>query len=534
MDWIQIVLEMFGGLSIFLYGMYIASKGLEKAASHNLRLFLERVTSNQIYGSIAGIVLAAVLQSSTAAIVMVVGFVNAGLIGLRRALGVVLGSAIGTTFTVQLMAFKITDYALAVVSLGVLFILVSSTSKIKYVGSILLGFGFVFFSLGLMTQSMAPVQDSPAFIQFLLGVADRPLLTFLISTVFTIIIQNSAATIAMAMSLTSTGALELAPAVVIVYGANVGTVVTAIISSLSASKDAKRTAWAHALFKIIGVLLIFPFHAWFVRFIEMFGGDIDRQIANAHTIFNVVNLVVLLPFCNAFSRWMVVLIPDREKHKVRRTCYLDKESIAVPAVALLKVRKELSLMAKKINDQMFAEVPSLLEKGSHEHRKHFEHVESEVDAIYRDVFHYINRINAQDLSIKEAEEGIKLLYINNDLEAIADCLESLANITTKFEDRKKVLSQAQQERLFTLYEEVARSFEQAVKSFVSNDDGSAIKVVRRNPLILRLEKELRYEHFYSGASDSSRTSAAFVDMMNELLRINHHTVNISHTVIGVV
>ena len=531
MEWVtQMIMGVLGGLGIFLYGMYLASEGLRKSASSHLKEFLSKVTKNQLLGSVVGIVLAAVLQSSSAATVMVVGFVNAGLLTLRQAMGVMLGTAIGTTITVQLIAFKITDYALLFIAAGVLIFLVSSTQK-KAVGTILLGFGFVFFGMGIITDAMKPIENNPELSGAFLYLTDNLLITVVIALIFTAIIQNSAATIAIAMTLAVSGSLTLEAAIAIVYGANVGTVVTALISSVNASKDAQRTAVAHAIFKMIGVLFFLPITSFFVSGLQMIGGDIERQIANAHTIFNIVNLIILLPFCNKFADWMVTLLPSKEKLP-KHVKYLDPDSLEVPVVALIQTKKELGSMASLIDQEMLSKFEAMLDEKNPGYRQSVIEYESTIDKIYREIYHYLQDITEQELSEDESMESLKYLYINNELEGISDAVQRMALITIKLEDTHTSLSKSEVEGITQLYNEVVVSFHEALDSFEENDGTKAINVIKRNPLILKTERNLRFLHFNNGDHQSSRLSSIYVDLLSQLLKINHHAFNISQALIG--
>ncbi|RKL65000.1 hypothetical protein CR203_22985 [Salipaludibacillus neizhouensis] len=526
---VQLIMGVLGGLGIFLYGMYIASEGLKKSASSHLKNFLSRVTKNQFLGAFAGMVLAAGLQSSSAATVMVVGFVNAGLLTLRQAMGVMLGSAIGTTVTVQLIAFNITDYALIFIALGVLVFLVSS----KSIGSILLGFGFVFFGMGIITEAMLPIQTNPEFAGAFVYLTDNLIITILIALVFTAIVQNSAATIAIAMTLAASGSLTMEAAIAIVYGANIGTVVTALVSSINASKDAQRTAVAHAIFKVIGVLFFLPLTPILVNVLDMIGGDIERKIAYGHSIFNIVNMLILLPFCNKFADWMVILISIKDKTP-KHIKYLDKGSLEVPTVALIQVRKELGHMAIVLDKKMFHDFYMLLNERNAGHRQSIIQTEKIIDVIYRSNYHYLQKITKKDLSDEESNESLKYLYINNDLEGISDALQQIAHTTIKLETASSSLNEWEINGINELYKEVYKSYSHAVKAFEENDNNIAMEVINRNPMILRREKELRFQHFYHGENESSRLSSIYVDVINDLLRVNHHSVDISHTVIGMV
>ncbi|MBB6449456.1 phosphate:Na+ symporter [Geomicrobium halophilum] len=529
MSWVQVSIQLLGGLAIFLYGMYVASEGLKKSSSHHLKQFLRKVTKNQWYGALAGAVLAAVLQSSTAATVMIVGFVNAGIISLRRAMGVMLGSAVGTTLTVQLIAFAITDYAIVFVILGVTLFFINS--RFRSYGSVVLGFGFVFFGVGLMTEAMEPLRSSEAFVDFLLMISDYPILFVIAAAVFTAIVQNSAATIALALALTSGGPLSLESAVYIVYGANLGTVVTALISSLTTSKDAQRAALAHAIFKAIGVLVFLPFTSLFVQLLPYTGGGAERQIANAHTIFNIVNMLLLLPFCNRFANWMVKVLPDK-KELPKHVKYIDQHSVQFPTVGLLQARKELENMSHRIRHRMFPYLITMIH--DEKVRKMVIEEEQVIDHLYKAIYHHLQRIMEEDLNDKEAEEALKLLYFNNDMERMANIIKDMTRSIAKLDQGRKTLTKWERTKIEELYDEIVPHYDQAIKGFQENNESAAIDVIHTNPKILRLERELRYQHFYQGASSSSTVSVVFSDLMNGMLRIHQHSVNISHTLLGMI
>ena len=344
MEWLMLGIEVFGGLSLFLYGMYLVGEGIKKSAAHHLKNFLTKVTKNQLSSALVGIIMAAVLQSSTAATVMVVGFVNTGIMPMRKALGVVLGAAIGTTFTVQLIAFKITDYALLFVGLGVFLFIVSTKKITKFLGEAVIGFGFINFGTSLIVKSMNLLHDNPHFTNWVASMNNDFIFIVLIAIFVTILLNNSAATIAIAMALASSGMLGLKAGLGVVYGANVGMVVTALIASLYSSKDAQRTAVAHALFKIIGVLYFLPLSDAFVTVLEYMGGNIERKIANAHTFFNIVNLLILLPFCDSFANLMKFVLPEKKGKRPYRS-HLNEEGLQVPTIALMQTQKELGNLA---------------------------------------------------------------------------------------------------------------------------------------------------------------------------------------------
>jgi Na/Pi-cotransporter len=277
---------LLGGLAIFLYGMRLTSTGLEQAAGHRLRGVLARVTDNRLLGLLTGIVVTALIQSSSATTVMVVSFTNAGLMSLGQTLAIILGADVGTTLTVQIIAFSLKEYSLLIIFLG---FLIASLPRRRYrgVGRSVLGFGLIFFGMSLMGNAMDPLRDHSFFREMLLAGSERPVLVLLVATLFTGLIQSSAATIGIALTFAFQGLIDLRTAVPVILGANIGTCVTACLAAIGTRREAQRVAYAHILFKVFAVLLFLPFIGPFTRLVALTSSDLPRQIANAHTFFNV-------------------------------------------------------------------------------------------------------------------------------------------------------------------------------------------------------------------------------------------------------
>jgi phosphate:Na+ symporter len=304
------ILSLFGGAMLILFGMKLAGEGLQRAAGAKLRNFLLTATDNRFKGVGVGAAITALLQSSSATTVMLVGFVGSGLMGLPQTMGVILGADIGTTITVQIIAFKVYDYAIGVVGLGILISFLGRSGRWKDVGQAILGFGFVFFALKILIITFEPVSQNPFMKEFLLGLSKDPFAGIIISAVLTALFQSSAATLGIALTAAHSGILGIEAAVPIVLGANIGTTVTAIVSSLGATVDAKRVAMAHVLFKVIGVLLVLPFLDFFTNLVGHSSPDPARQVAIAHTLFNIGIAVIFLPFTGPFTRFVSALVPQ--------------------------------------------------------------------------------------------------------------------------------------------------------------------------------------------------------------------------------
>ena len=295
MDTIKILIELMGGLGLFIYGMKLMGDGLENAAGEGLKHILEKVTSNRLMGVAVGTIITAVIQSSSATTVMVVGFVNAGLMTLSQALGVIMGANIGTTITAQLVAFKLDQIAPLFVFTGAAVVMFAKAKERIEIGNIILGFGILFTGMGAMTAAMAPISASPQFTSLLLTVGDNWLIGIIAGLAFTALLQSSSATTGILIALASTNGITINLAIPILFGCNIGTCVTAMIASIGTNKTAHKAALLHLIFNVTGTIIFIPFLGYLGDFVATTSNDISRQIANAHTIFNITNTALLLP-----------------------------------------------------------------------------------------------------------------------------------------------------------------------------------------------------------------------------------------------
>ena len=350
---------LFGGLAIFIFGMEMMSEGMKKSAGSKMRAILAALTKNPVIGLFVGAFVTMVIQSSSATTVMLVSFVQAGLMSFAQTLGVILGADIGTTITAQLIAFKLTDYALLMIAVGFGFKIFAKTDNTRNIGEAILGFGILFYGMKLMSDVMKPLRTYPGFIDVMKEL-ENPLLGLLVGTVFTSLIQSSAASIGVVIVLAQQGLITLEAGIPIIFGANIGTCITAGLASIGTSREAKRVALAHVLFKVAGVMI---FIFWIPGFAELirtlavkFGSDIARQIANAHTIFNVSLAIIFIPFTNLFAGLIQRLLPGREEEAGIKfeTWHLDESTISSPALAIDLARAEISLMARTLGRMLRA------------------------------------------------------------------------------------------------------------------------------------------------------------------------------------
>ena len=333
------ITSLFGGLGMFLYGMEMMSDGMKVAAGNKMRSILEKLTSNRLLAVGVGAFVTMVIQSSSATTVMLVSFVNSGLLTFIQGLGVILGSNIGSTITAQIVAFKVTDYALALVAAGALMALFSKKDSTKNIGFVILGFGLLFYGMKVMSDTMKPLRSNPAFNDILISL-ENPFMGILAGAVFTALIQSSSATTGIVITLASGGSITLEAGIPLIFGANVGTCITALLAGLNASKEAKRVAIAHVTFNLTGVLLFCFWIPTFSEFISKTSIDIPRQIANAHTIFNILATVVFIPFTPLVGRLIIKYFPDEKKDRditKPAVMHLNDDVLDTPTVATVGV-----------------------------------------------------------------------------------------------------------------------------------------------------------------------------------------------------
>jgi len=492
-NWWEMGMTLLGGLAIFLYGMEQMADALKKVAGESMKQILARLTSSRIMGLFTGAFVTAIIQSSSVTTVMLVGFVTAGLMSLSQAIGVILGADIGTTITAQIVAFKVTKYALLLVAVGFGLIFMGKKEHVRQYGHLIMGLGLIFFGMGIMSEGMHPLRSYEPFIQLMQNVAN-PVVGILVATMFTALVQSSSATMGVVIAMALQGLISLDAGIALALGANIGTCATAGLAAIGKPREAVRVAVAHVTFKIVGVMLIFPFIpnlADLVREIspaataglvgmDKLAAETPRQIANAHTIFNIGIAVMFLPFTPLFAKFCEWIVPDKpleEGLALVKLHYLDEGLIETPALALERVRYEIGHMGEYVK-QMFKEgIPAFL-VGDREKIKEVSEIDSKVDYLYKEIVSYLGKLSSKGLMDSQARELSLLLSSVNDLESIGDIVETdavhlaelcFANDVHISEETQKVLGE--------LHTTIAGSVELALHSVVENDAEAAQKVI---------------------------------------------------------
>lgn len=547
-SWGFLIIGLFGGLAIFIFGMEMMSEGMKKSAGNKMRAILAALTKNRVIALIVGAFVTMVIQSSSATTVMLVSFVQAELMGFAQAIGVILGANIGTTITAQLIAFKLTDYALLMIITGFLMRFLAKNDNIRFTGEAILGFGFLFFGMKLMGDSMQPLKTYQGFIDIMKGL-ENPLIAVLVGSVFTGIIQSSSAFTGIVIVLAQQQMITLEAGIPMILGANIGTCITAGFASIGTARDAKRVAIAHVIFNTLGAaLFIFwiPAFADIIRTIAAkFNSDTARQIANAHTFFNVSLALIFLPFTTIIARLVYRILPEKveEKRIEPATRHLDKSMISTPVLAIDSARSEISRMAKILGRMLDAIiVPFISEKP--EQDKHnpqlsllegIEMREKKIDFLETSIGDYLLQITRQEMSDEQASEVFGMISIIKDMESIGDIIH---NKMIPLIDRKKaqdrVFSQDGKKELLVYNEKICKQIYRLEHTFAEIDPDIARKTVLMEEKYLDLLSQYQSQllaRLSREQKEPLETHGVYWELMDLLKQINVFTGNIAKTIL---
>jgi phosphate:Na+ symporter len=495
---------LFGGLALFLFGMDIMTLALKRAAGDRMKGLLARMTRNRLVGVTMGAVTTGIIQSSSVTTVILVGFISAGLMSMAQSVSLIMGANIGSTFTAQILAFKVTALALPMITGGFLVSFVSKREKQREIAKMVLGLGLVFYGMSIMSDAMKPLRSYEPFIDFMLSL-DNPLLGVLIGAVFTGVIQSSAATTGILIVMGGQGLIALEPAIAIALGANIGTCVTASLASIGKPREAVRAVTVHVIFNVAGVLVwiaIIPELADLAKWISPARGDLTgmnrlaaempRQIANAHTLFNVANTLLFIGFTTQIARFVEWLIPDRPLTVEERLQpkFLDESLVSTPAIALDAARREIGRMGRRVQEMAIAVMPAVL-SGSAAELDRIARMDEVVDALHRAIIGYLRTISLQNLSEAQSGELMTLIQIANDLEHIGDRLAiDLTTSARKRIDEGVVVSEATAEAITEFHGEVVKALDGALDSVAGMDAEIAARVRAMKGSVGKLGREI--------------------------------------------
>ncbi len=549
-SWQEIFFAFFGGLGLFLFGLRFMSDALQSVAGNRMRTILEQGTRTPLRGVLTGTLATALIQSSSATTVLTVGLVNARLLTLRQAIGVVMGANIGTTMTAYLIGFNLKDYALPILGTGALIYMFSRNKKAKLIGQAVFGFGVLFYGLTIMGQGMKPLKDLPYFLHLMTSIETHSELGVLIGMVFTFIVQSSSATIGVLQELAYQGAVTYKQAVPILFGDNIGTTVTALLASLGASVAARRTALTHFIFNALGTLIFLPlflmgifekivilFTNYIFVLLPGFAGswetlNIKLQIAQTHAVFNLSNTILQLPMVAVLAFIVTKLIPDSGEEDMEQIRYIDKRFLNNPAFALSQATRE-TLRMGQLAREAFSNAIEYFNTREHSLYKRSLVLEETIDSLEREITDYIVMASERSLSSEDSHHAYIILQALNDIERIGDHCENIIEQAEYAAKNNVTFSGEAQIELQNVIDVADETLDMAIKLLDKEDKAMAHKVIENEIIIDHLQAEYRKAHIrrLNERICNGNNGAVFLDMLANLERIGDHCNNIAHYIL---
>ena len=533
-----VLLGLAGGLGLFLFGMNLMSEGIEKAAGAKLRSILELFTKNKFMGMIVGILFTGIIQSSSACTVMVVSFVNSGLMNLYQAAGVIFGANIGTTVTSQLVSFNLSKVAPLFVLIGVIMVSFIKNETAKKIGDIVLGFGVLFMGLSTMSSSMSSLKESQEVVNALAGL-DNPFIAVLLGTVVTSVIQSSSVTVSIILLMANQGLLELNIVLYIILGCNIGACASAMIASLSGKKDAKRAALIHLLFNIIGTVILFIIlqvaSGPVISMIQSFSADNGRFVANAHTLIKIFQVIVLFPFSSLIVKMTYLLVPGEDKkvgyREVNTLKYIGDKVVFNPATAVVEVIKEIERMGELASENLNRAMNGLITLDEEDINEVYE-VEKNINFLNHAITNYLVKINQTNLPIEDLKSIGALFHVVNDIERIGDHAVNVADNARTRKEKELSFSKEAQFEMGKMMDKVNTIIRYSIEMFTEGkyEHMTAISVLEDE--IDHLERELQQAHIDRLTRDECTPDAGMLysDIVSGLERVADHAVNIAFAI----
>lgn len=524
------ITSLIGGAGLLLFGLRTISENLDNLAGARFRSYLSWVSRNRLLGLGTGALISSLLQSSSAATLLLIGLARAGIVSLNQSIYLILGSDIGTTLAVQLIAFRIFDYALLFIGTGFLIFFLSKKDKIGFFGLSILGLGLIFLGLKVMIIGMASLKDQIWVGQLLSHVLLHPLLGVLLGALFSSMLNSSTGAIGILLAAASQNLLDIAAAIPLILGANIGTCSTVLISSIGSSVEGKRIAMSHFLIKLAGVLVFLPFLYPFESLMVLSSVNTGRQIANAHTFFNVTVAILVFPFAHILSSWVTRLLPEKaEIETFPKTKYLDLDLLQTPSVALGQATKEALRMGEFVRE-MYHKTLTVFKEDDLELAEVIGKKDDWVDTLDREIKLYITRLSQKLLSREESIREVALLSMINDLENIGDIIDkNLLELAKKKILKGLQFSSEGLTEIVELHHMVGKNFDLMIHAVENQDLESAQQVLKEKGVISQKERALYQAHIqrlHAGYKESIETSAIHLDVLTNLKRINSHITGI--------
>jgi phosphate:Na+ symporter len=546
-DWFNMGMKLLGGLALFLFGMEQMADALKAVAGERMKIILAKLTTNRFMGAATGAFVTAIIQSSSVTTVLVVGFITAGLMSMAQSIGVIMGANIGTTITAQIVAFKVTKFALLMVAGGFGMLFFSRQEKIKQYGGMLMGLGLVFFGMSVMSEAMSPLRSYQPFLDLMTSM-ENPLIGILVAAAFTGLIQSSSATTGIVIVMATQGFITLEAGIALAFGANIGTCVTAMLAAIGKPREAVRAAVVHVMFNVFGVLIwigLIPYLAEVVTWLspahpELAGTDrlaaeAPRQIANAHTVFNISNTLIFIGFTSQFARLVEKLVPDKpiEEIIIAQPKYLDEELLETPSLALDRARLEIGHMGERVKEMLQGIMTAII-SGDRMMLKNIAKIDDEVDILHGHIITYMGHISQKALTEDQTEVLVNLMAAANDLENIGDIIETdLVYLGNEGIDAQVSISDETREILRKLHAVVSITAELAIDAVMENDQRAAQEVIAMKADISRLmESAAMHESRRLVAEEPNRLAAYTleIDIIEKLKRIYYFSKRMAKAV----
>jgi len=533
--WGTLLFGLFGGLALFLIGMDMMTEALRVIVGGRARRVLERLTSNRFSGLLTGAGITAVVQSSSVTTVLLVGFITAGLMTFVQSIPVILGSNIGTTITAQIIAFKVTSWALALMAGGFVWSKLAKRERRKSQGIAITGLGMVFFGMVVMGDAMNPLRTYEPFLDVMEALSN-PLVGILVGALFTALVQSSSATTGIVIVLAGQGLITLEAGIALVLGANIGTSVTALLAAIGKPREAQRAAMAHLIFNTAGVLVWLPFIGLLVSWVESVGGGVPREIANAHTVFNVINALLVLPFVAPFAALVVRIMPDRPAAGEIQPKFLDLGLLRTPGIALAKARMEMLRMARRVEAMLVDVLPAILD-GDIDTMAEIEARDDEVDSIHGHIIEFLGEISQVKLNQDQSAELVDLFAATNAIEAVGDIIETNLIGLGREKITGAIEVSAETRGLIEQYHQsVVEALELALIAVTQKDFDSARSAKKMKSDIQHREDEALDRQFERLVVDEPNRIATYrfeTDVMANLKRIHHFIRRIARVAVPV-
>lgn len=533
----KLIITLMGGLGLFLFGMNFMSQGLQKAAGSKLRGILEAMTKNKLIAVVFGALFTALIQSSGATTVMVVSFVNSGLMTLSQAAGIIFGANIGTTITSQLVSFDLTAAAPVILFIGAVMVMFGRKPMAKKIGEAVLGFGALFMGISVMSEAMAELKEYDGVLRALSGLTN-PLIAILIGVIITVIVQSSSVTVSILLLMANQGLVGLAVCFYFVLGCNIGSCTPAVLASLSGKKEAKRAALIHLMFNvfgmiIIGLLLVIGMEPFSDFIMTISGGNIGRCVANADTLYKIFQTVIFLPFTKQFIALTYKLVPGEDAEEEAFSLkYIGMKKVFTPTTVVLETIQEIERMGNMAKENLSRAMDALFTGNEEEISKVYEQ-EKEIDFLSREITDYLVKINQLELPVADASRIGGLFHVVNDIERIGDHAENIADAAVELQEENLEFTRKGNKELSEMHAKVMQIVEEALRMFATMDTSYQAEILTLENEIDTMERELQRSHIRRMAKGKCTPQAGviFTDLITGLERVGDHATNIAFSIL---